>query len=82
MCVTGDHDPWSAGGSLTDISDTVIAIIVEGGHHHVDLRSSDPADTPSIIAARQREVELIRQFINNPAPNNACDNKGEETHTH
>ena len=31
-------DPWHKGGPLTDISDSIVAVIVEDGAHHLDLR--------------------------------------------
>lgn len=31
-------DPWHNGGPLTDLSDSLVAIIISEGAHHLDLR--------------------------------------------
>jgi len=59
----GDLDPWSGGGVLQNLSDTLIAIIIENGAHHLDLRAANPNDVPSVIAARQLEVQWIKTWI-------------------
>lgn len=56
-------DPWSSGGVLENISSTVIAIVIEEAAHHLDLRSSNPADPQSVIDARASEVSYIQQWI-------------------
>jgi hypothetical protein len=66
----GNLDPWSGGGVVRNISDTVVAIPVVGGAHHLDLRASDPRDPPGVIWARQQEVQWIKNFLANPSPAN------------
>ncbi|OQV22401.1 Dipeptidyl peptidase 2 [Hypsibius exemplaris] len=56
-------DPWHDGGILKNVSDTIVAVTIKDGAHHLDLRASDPRDPQSVIVARQQEVELIRQFV-------------------
>jgi Serine carboxypeptidase S28 len=56
-------DPWHDGGILKNVTDTVVAILIKEGAHHLDLRSSDPRDPQSVIVAREAEVQLIKQFI-------------------
>ena len=59
----GVLDPWSAGGVLKSLSDSLVAIIIEEGAHHLDLRHSNPKDPPSVIEARKREREYFSQWI-------------------
>jgi dipeptidyl-peptidase-2 len=56
-------DPWCRGGMLHNVSESLTAILIEGGAHHLDLRGSNPADPPSVIAARQLEKYYISQWI-------------------
>nr|XP_002127477.1 dipeptidyl peptidase 2 [Ciona intestinalis] len=59
----GDLDPWKDGGILHDLSPTVVALLVKGGAHHLDLRGSNPQDPPSVIEVRKHEVEIISGWI-------------------
>lgn len=59
----GDLDPWSAGGVLNTISDSLIALYMEGAAHHLDLRASNPADPESVVKARKIEAEYITKWI-------------------
>lgn len=59
----GDLDPWRPGGVLEDVSPTLVAVLVKGGAHHLDLRASNPLDPPTVTQAREEELELIRKFI-------------------
>lgn len=56
-------DPWFGGGVLKSLSDTLIAILIEGAAHHLDLRSSNPADPKPVIAARQEILKWINRWI-------------------
>ena len=60
----GKLDPWSRGGFLESVSESVVAILIDEGAHHLDLRSSNPADPPSVIKAREQEKTIIRSWIN------------------
>ncbi|KAG9390610.1 Peptidase S28 [Carpediemonas membranifera] len=62
----GDLDPWTAGCiQPEDIPADVDSIVlrIEGGAHHLDLRSSNPADPASVVHARQVELAHIRKWI-------------------
>lgn len=56
-------DPWSAGGVQKSISDSLVAVIISDGAHHLDLRSSNPADPPSVIQARHIEALYIKKWL-------------------
>lgn len=33
----GDYDPWSGGGVLQSVWDSVEVVLVKGGAHHLDV---------------------------------------------
>ncbi|XP_013418576.1 dipeptidyl peptidase 2-like isoform X1 [Lingula anatina] len=59
----GDLDPWHRGGFNSSLSSTLIAVKIEGGAHHLDLRSKNAADPQSVIKARKVEVANIQKWI-------------------
>lgn len=59
----GNLDPWMDGGITTNISSDLIAILIDGGAHHLDLRGSNKADPPSVVNARIQETNYIRKWI-------------------
>jgi dipeptidyl-peptidase-2 len=59
----GVLDPWSAGGVQRNLSDTLIAIMIDGGAHHLDLRAANVADPPAVTAARRQEVAILQQWL-------------------
>jgi len=66
----GHLDPWSGGGILYNVSDTVLAYIIEDAAHHLDLRGSNPADPQSVIDARNFEKRYIQLWIDEARINN------------
>lgn len=62
-CSNGDLDPWSAGGVLTNLSDSLIALYITEAAHELDLRSSNPADPESVVAARKVEKMYIKKWL-------------------
>ena len=59
----GDLDPFSAGGVRITVGPTLPSILIEGGAHHLDLRSSNKADPPNVLAARQQVVTSIEEWL-------------------
>ena len=53
----------AAGGVLEDVSDSVVAVTVLEGAHHLDLMFSHPSDSASLRAARQLEIRNVRRWI-------------------
>ena len=60
----GLRDPWSSGGVVKKISDSVLSVIIPEGAHHLDLRGSNPLDPKSVIDARNVHRENIKKWIN------------------
>lgn len=61
----GKLDPWSGGGVQQSLSKTLVAIMIEDAAHHLDLRSSNPADPQSVIKARALEKQIVKNWIKN-----------------
>lgn len=59
----GDMDPWSGGGVLSNISDSIIAIHIKHGAHNYDLLHSHKEDLPSVLKARKIQKYYVRKWI-------------------
>ncbi|XP_028795510.1 lysosomal Pro-X carboxypeptidase isoform X1 [Neltuma alba] len=59
----GLRDPWSGGGVLKNISQTVVAIVAKQGAHHVDLRFSTEEDPQWLKDVRKQEVDILSGWI-------------------
>lgn len=57
-------DPWSSGGILEDVNESVLAVLIPEGAHHLDLRAAEPADPKSVIKARNIHKQNIHKWIN------------------
>lgn len=56
-------DPWSSGGFLSNLSDSMPSLLIPEGGHHVDLYWSDPADLPSYAAVRAQERQILAGWV-------------------
>ncbi|KAJ1065824.1 PREDICTED: lysosomal Pro-X carboxypeptidase isoform X1 [Capra hircus] len=59
----GELDPWSGGGVTKDITDTLLAIVIPNGAHHLDLRASNALDPVSVQLTRSLEVKYMKQWV-------------------
>lgn len=59
----GELDPWSGGGVTKDITDTLVAITISEGAHHLDLRANNEYDPASVLLARTLEVRYMKRWI-------------------
>jgi len=56
-------DPWSAGGVLHTISQSVVAIVIPSGAHHSDFMFENELDGQDVKAARATERQHIARWI-------------------
>ncbi|KAF8028450.1 hypothetical protein BT93_E1151 [Corymbia citriodora subsp. variegata] len=59
----GLQDPYSSGGILKNISDTIVAIYTTEGSHCLDILSATEKDPTWLVTQRKIEVEIIRKWI-------------------
>ena len=61
----GGLDPWHPGGVLRNLSDSLQAIVLPNGAHHIDLMFSDPGDAPypDIAWARAFERAAMHRWV-------------------
>ncbi|KAI3683579.1 hypothetical protein L1987_84087 [Smallanthus sonchifolius] len=60
----GLRDPYSSGGVLQNISDSVVALYTEEGHHCLDLSApNDTADPDWLKAQRNAEIHTIEGWL-------------------
>jgi len=59
----GLRDPWHGGGFLKDLSETLPAVVIPTGAHHLDLRGANPEDPQDVTAARLKEKAFIKQWL-------------------
>ena len=61
----GELDPWRAGGLNKNVSadGSSIALYIEGGAHHLDLRPPNDQDPPLVTQAREIEMANIKKWI-------------------
>ena len=56
-------DPWTAAGVTTNISSSVVSVLLKLGGHHLDLFFPTNEDPPCAIEARQIETEHVKKWI-------------------
>ncbi|XVF46806.1 hypothetical protein PTKIN_Ptkin03bG0057900 [Pterospermum kingtungense] len=59
----GLRDPWSAGGVLQNISDSIVALYTKEGSHCLDLSSPSPSDPDWLVSQRDKEINIIGGWI-------------------
>ncbi|XP_065868781.1 uncharacterized protein [Euphorbia lathyris] len=59
----GLRDPYSIGGVLEDISDSVVAIYTEKGAHCLDTFSASPDDPEWLVAQHDKEMKTVAVWI-------------------
>nr|ABR17682.1 unknown [Picea sitchensis] len=59
----GLRDPWSGGGVLEDINESVVAIVAKEGAHHVDFRFATKDDPQWLKDARTKEISIIKSWL-------------------
>ncbi|XP_019176721.1 PREDICTED: lysosomal Pro-X carboxypeptidase-like [Ipomoea nil] len=59
----GLRDPYSSGGVLENISDTILAIYTHNGSHCLDILGKSKTDSDWLTEQRKREVEIIQGWI-------------------
>ncbi|MQL96886.1 hypothetical protein Taro_029569 [Colocasia esculenta] len=59
----GMRDPWSRGGVLKSISDSLVALVTDEGAHHVDFRSATKDDPAWLVELRRQEIGIIQKWV-------------------
>ncbi|KAL6341995.1 hypothetical protein AAG906_038241 [Vitis piasezkii] len=59
----GLRDPYSSGGVLKNISDSVLAILTVNGSHCLDILPATSTDPEWLVMQRKAEVEVIESWI-------------------
>ncbi|KAK1364810.1 Lysosomal Pro-X carboxypeptidase [Heracleum sosnowskyi] len=59
----GLRDPYSSGGVLQNISDSLVAVVTTNGSHCLDLESSKPDDPEWLVTQRKTVFRIIRGWI-------------------
>ncbi|KAI9402051.1 hypothetical protein POPTR_001G213200v4 [Populus trichocarpa] len=60
----GLRDPYSSGGVLENISDTVVAVKTVNGSHCLDILFAEENDPEWLVTQRKIEIKIIKEWIN------------------
>lgn len=56
-------DPWSVFGVLEDVSDSVVAVIIPEGAHHLDLMYSRTDDSQELTRTRATILQHVDRWV-------------------
>ncbi|XP_073022443.1 uncharacterized protein [Primulina eburnea] len=59
----GLRDPYSSGGVLEDISESIVAVSTTNGSHCLDLHSWNNTDPDWLVLQRKTEIEIMEGWI-------------------
>ncbi|GMI25703.1 hypothetical protein TeGR_g1596 [Tetraparma gracilis] len=59
----GEYDPWKGGGVQTNLSSTLLSVVIPESAHHLDLFFSNEGDTDAVKAAREFEMANVQNWI-------------------
>ena len=60
---SGGYDGWSSGGVATNLSDSLVSVMIPDGGHHLDLMFSHPDDPATVRRVRELQLEHIRKWV-------------------
>lgn len=72
----GALDPWSVFGVTADVSDSVVAVLIPDGAHHLDLMYATPQDSEDLKAARQTIMAHVARWVQQAAAAHGDDGGG------
>lgn len=59
----GLRDPYSSGGVLNNISDSIVAVSAVNGSHCLDIQRASPGDPHWLVMQRKIELKIIEGWI-------------------
>ncbi|KAK4255178.1 hypothetical protein QN277_008207 [Acacia crassicarpa] len=59
----GLRDPYSSGGVLYNLSDSIVAISTVNGSHCLDMERAKESDPEWLIQQRSQEIDIIKSWI-------------------
>ncbi|TKY48589.1 Lysosomal Pro-X carboxypeptidase [Spatholobus suberectus] len=59
----GLRDPYSSGGVLKNISDSLVAIHAVNGSHCLDILGANQSDPGWLVEQRKKEIEIMKGWI-------------------
>ena len=81
MFSSGGYDGWSSGGVATNITEQSLhAIFIKEGGHHLDLMFSHPDDPASVTNARAFELANVAAWIKSHTGRTTVESWGDLLH--